>query len=154
MNESSKFNARQRSGSAFDMTDMSEALGDQSNAWLNAQSSVAGAMQGMMTSWTRWRQEDAHAAIKTWQQIASSKDAASVTSAYSEWIAGVIDRRKREFESATDEAMRLATVSQQSMRSLSLNEAGRLRATGLAMADSKSTTLNTHSEAPKHEASA
>lgn len=149
MNQTSKFSAGHLSQTPFDMTDISAALREQSNAWLDAQSSAADAVQSMMSSWTRWRQEDIQAALRTWQQIASSKDAAGVASADSECIAGVIDRRKRELDSATQEAMRLATIGQQSLRSLSLNEAGRLTATGQAMADPKSTTHDARSASAK-----
>jgi hypothetical protein len=161
MNETSESNSPWQTEPFFNGTDMSQALREQSSAWLKAQSTIADAMQSMMSSWVQWRQEDAQAALQALQQIATSRDPAGVVSAYSAWFAGTVERRKIELGSAKDEALRLATIGQQSMRSLSLNEAGRLRATSGAMAHSKPATKNaqqhplakSHSETPKHAAS-
>ena len=160
MNETSEFNSPWQTEPFLNGTDISEALREQSSAWLKAQSSIADAMQSMMSSWVQWRQEDAQAALQALQQIATSRDPAGVVSAYSAWFTGTVERRKIELGSAKEEALRLASIGQQSMRSLSLNEAGRLRATSGAMAHSKPATKNaqqplgkSHSETPKHAAS-
>ena len=160
MNEKSEINSRWQTEPFLSGTDMSEALREQSSAWLKAQSSIANAMQSMMSAWLQWRQEDAQSALQALRQIATSRDPAGVVSAYSSWFADTVERRKIELSSAKDEALRLASIGQQSMRSLSLNEAGRLRATSGAVAHSNPAMKNaqqplgrSHSETPKHAAS-
>jgi hypothetical protein len=118
------------------MASLPERLQEQSGAWLRAQSAFIDATQTMMSAWRKCRQDDVEATLTTIQKVMGSKNGADVAAAYNEWLAGSMDRVKVELSDAQDEANRLAAIGQQSMRALSLNEAGRIQATGLAVANS------------------
>ena len=130
------------------MTDVSEALREQSSAWFNAQIAFADATQRMMATWAKCRQEDAQAALQAFQRVVACRDGGNVAAAYNDWLTGNMDRIKVEFSDAREEGLRLAAIGQQSMRALSLNEAGRIRATGASVANPKAPAHHSQENPP------
>jgi hypothetical protein len=133
--------------SQFAATHISAALQEHSQAWFRAHTAYSNAAQKIMSTWTKCRHDDASAAISTFQRIFSGKNGGDITAAYKDWFAGSAKRLTAEISNARQESLRLTEIGRQSMRALSLNEAGRMQATGLAVTNFTTSASDTRSNA-------
>jgi small-conductance mechanosensitive channel len=100
------------------IADWPEAFRVQMEAALHDQAELLEETQRMMEAWTRRRQEAMESGFRTLQKLSASRDVAEMAAAYNEWLSSSMGRIMADMAAAQEGAMRLASLGQQTMNTL------------------------------------